>query len=67
MIDEIDSATNNQVFLDFFGKLRASYLKKRKNNNYRTFQSVNLTEVTDVKHLRSKTRPEGISKQSLEL
>jgi hypothetical protein len=64
MIDEVDSATNNQVFLDFLGKLRSSYLKRRKNNNYKTFQSVILTGVTDVKHLRSKIRPEDEHKEN---
>ena len=27
IIDEVDSATNNQVFLDFLARLRSSYLK----------------------------------------
>lgn len=58
MIDEVDTATNNQVFLDFLGKLRSNYLKREKNPDYKTFQSVILTGVTDVKHLRSKIRSE---------
>ena len=58
IIDEVDTAANNQVFLDFLGKLRAGYLKKEKNPKYITFQSVILAGVTDVKHLRSKIRPE---------
>ena len=64
MIDEVDSATNNQVFLDFLGKLRSSYLKRRKNNKYKTFQSVILTGVTDVKHLRIKIRSEDEHKEN---
>ena len=58
IIDEVDTATNNQVFLDFLGKLRSNYLKREKNGKYKTFQSVILAGVTDVKHLRSKIRPE---------
>ena len=63
MIDEVDSAANNQVFMDFLGKLRSSYLKRRKNSNYKTFQSVILTGVTDVKHLRSRIRSEDEHKE----
>ena len=54
MIDEVDTATNNQVFLDFLGKLRSGYLKREKSTKYKTFQSVILAGVTDVKHLKSK-------------
>ena len=58
IIDEVDTATNNQVFLDFLGKLRSGYLKREKNARYKTFQSVILAGVTDVKHMKSKLRPE---------
>ena len=55
MIDEVDSATNNQVFLDFLAQLRAYYL----NRDVRpTFHSVILAGVYDVKHLKRKLRPE---------
>ena len=64
IIDEVDTATNNQVFLDFLGKLRASYLKKEKNPNYRTFQSVILAGVTDVKHLKIKIRGDVDEKEN---
>ena len=30
IIDEVDSATNNQVFLDFLAQLRSLYLKRKK-------------------------------------
>ncbi|MCD8013851.1 MAG: hypothetical protein LUG99_11870 [Lachnospiraceae bacterium] len=33
MIDEVDSASNNQVFLDFLAQLRAYYLIKKKNDH----------------------------------
>ncbi|MCD7883616.1 MAG: AAA-like domain-containing protein [Lachnospiraceae bacterium] len=46
MIDEVDSASNNQVFLDFLAQLRAYYLKRRKTT---TFQSVILAGVYDVR------------------
>ena len=62
IIDEVDTATNNQVFLDFLAALRSHYLKKEKNEQYRTFQSVILAGVTDVKHLKSKIRPEEAQK-----
>lgn len=55
MIDEVDSATNNQVFLDFLAQLRAQYLKRFQ---LRTFQSVILAGVYDVKNLKHKIRAE---------
>ena len=58
IIDEVDSATNNQVFLDFLAQLRSLYLKREKNRNIRTFQSVILAGVTDVRHLKSRIRDE---------
>ena len=57
MIDEIDSATNNQVFLDFLAQLRESYLN-RDAKGIITFQSVILAGVSDVRHLKSKIRDE---------
>ena len=58
MIDEVDTATNNQVFLDFLAQLRAAYIDRRSNPDAKTFQSVILAGVTDVKHLKTKIRPE---------
>lgn len=55
MIDEVDSATNNQVFLDFLAQLRAYYIKRA---TQPTFWSVILASVYDVKNLRIKIRPE---------
>jgi len=51
MIDEVDSATNNQVFLDFLAQLRAYYLKRRELS---TFWSVILAGVHDVKNIKRK-------------
>lgn len=64
IIDEIDSATNNQLFIDFLAALRSHYLKREKNTNYKTFQSVILAGVTDVKHLKSRIRSEDESKEN---
>ena len=55
MIDEVDSASNNQVFLDFLAQLRDGYIS-RDEKGTPTFQSVILAGVTDVKHLKSKIR-----------
>ena len=57
VIDEVDKATNNQVFLDFLAQLRDNYIN-RDSKGIRVFQSVILAGVTDVKHLKSKIRPE---------
>ena len=63
LIDEVDSATNNQVFLDFLGLLRDGYIS-RESNEIPAFQSVVLAGVTDVKHLKSKIRDEADSKEN---
>jgi hypothetical protein len=50
IVDEVDSATNNQVFLDFLAQLRGYYLDR----DYRPiFQSVILAGVHDVKNTKS--------------
>ncbi len=59
IIDEVDSATNNQVFLDFLAQLRAYYIDR---DVYPTFHSVILAGVHDVKNLRRKIRPEEVHK-----
>ena len=63
MIDEVDSATNNQVFLDFLAQLRDYYIR-RDTKGITTFQSVILAGVTDVKHLKSKLRPESAHREN---
>ena len=63
IIDEVDSATNNQVFLDFLAQLRDGYLS-RERDGIKTFQSVILAGVTDVKHLKAKIRPEEAHKEN---
>lgn len=51
MIDEVDSASNNQVFLDFLAQLRGYYIKRKK---VATFQSVILAGVYDIKNIKRK-------------
>ena len=62
IIDEVDTAANNQVFLDFLAQLRADYLEREDDPEEKTFWSVILAGVTDVKHLRSRLRPEDAYK-----
>lgn len=56
MIDEVDSAANNQVFLDFLSQLRGYYIHRKERS---TFQSVILAGVYDIKNMKQKIRPEG--------
>lgn len=57
MVDEVDSASNNQVFLDFLAQLRSYYLD-RETKGIITFQSVILAGVYDIKNLKRKIRRE---------
>ena len=63
IIDEVDTASENQVFLDFLAQFREGYIS-RDRDGIRTFQSVILAGVTDIKHLRSKIRPEEEHKEN---
>lgn len=56
LIDEVDSASNNQVFLDFLAVLRGYYLDRK---NSPIFHSVVLAGVYDIKNLKLKLRPES--------
>lgn len=56
MIDEVDTASNNQVFLDFLAQLRFFYLDRE---DTPTFQSVILAGVYDIKNLKQKIRGNG--------
>lgn len=58
IIDEVDSAANNQVFLDFLAQLRLQYLEREKDESYGAFASVILAGVTDIKHIKGKLRDE---------
>lgn len=61
IIDEVDTASNNQVFLIFLAQLRAYYLKRRR---MRAFQSVILAGVYDIRNIRRRIRPEERHKQN---
>lgn len=58
IIDEIDSASNNQVFLDFLAQLRYYYLQREKRTTP-AFYSVILAGVHDVRRLKLKIRSEN--------
>ncbi len=51
IIDEIDTATNNQVFLDFLAQLRAAYLAS---DTAPAFKSVILAGVYDIRNIKRK-------------
>lgn len=53
VIDEVDSASNNQVFLDFLAQMRGYYLDR---HDTPTFHSVILAGVHDIRNLRQKIR-----------
>ena len=55
MIDEVDSAGNNQVFIEFLALLRKYYLNR---DETPIFHSVILAGVYDIKNLKLKLRPE---------
>lgn len=59
MIDEVDSASNNQIFLDFLAQLRGRYINRDRKP---TFQSVILAGVYDVKNIKRKIRSEDVRK-----
>ena len=63
LIDEVDTASNNQVFLDFLAQLRESYIS-RDSNGTPAFQSVILAGVTDIKHLKRKIRDDEDAKEN---
>ena len=51
IIDEVDSASNNHVFIDFLAQLRSYYLKRGRKP---IFHSVILAGVYDIKNLKLK-------------
>ncbi len=59
LIDEVDKASNNEVFIKFLGMLRSMYLDRTATgDDNSTFWSVVLAGVYDVKNLKLKIRPE---------
>jgi len=61
MIDEVDQASNNQIFIDFLSQLRGYYLKRNKKS---MFQSVILAGVHDIRNLKLKIRPDSEHKHN---
>ena len=61
VIDEVDQASNNQVFLDFLAQLRGYYLKRNKRP---AFHSVILAGVHDIRNIRQKIRPDAEHKHN---
>lgn len=53
MVDEVDRAADNQLFLMFLGLLRKKYLRRSTGRDY-TFKSVILSGVHDIKNLKMK-------------
>ena len=56
LIDEVDSASNNHVFLDFLAQLRGYYINR---DRKATFQSVILAGVHDIKNIKRKISENG--------
>lgn len=56
IIDEIDTASNNTVFIDFLGMLRGYYLRRNKTT---FFKSVILAGVRDIRNLKLKIRDDS--------
>ncbi|MBU0764879.1 MAG: AAA-like domain-containing protein [Bacteroidetes bacterium] len=61
LIDEVDKSSNNQLFLSFLGILRTKYLMQNEGKD-RTFHSVILAGVHDVKTMKLKIRPDAEQK-----
>jgi AAA-like domain len=59
LIDEVDKSSNNQLFVSFLAMLRYKYLDRKKN---KTFHSVVLAGVHDVKSLKLKISPNSEQK-----
>jgi len=59
MIDEVDKTSNNRVFLQFLGVLRAKFLD-REDEIGATFQSVILAGVYDIKNIKLKMIQDGV-------
>jgi len=58
LIDEVDKISNNQLFMDFLSVLRVKYLNAAEGTG-KTFHSVILSGVHDVKSMKSRIRPDN--------
>ncbi|MCD8098890.1 MAG: ATP-binding protein [Lachnospiraceae bacterium] len=56
LIDEVDTASDFQVFLDFLSQLRSGYLHR---DITPTFQSVILAGVQDIRNIKQRLRSES--------
>ncbi len=54
-IDEVDKSSNNQLFMSFLGMLRNKFLLRQQGKD-KTFYSVILAGVYDIKNLKLKIR-----------
>lgn len=59
LIDEVDKSSNNQIFVSFLAMLRNKYLDRKR---LKTFHSVVLAGVHDIKSLKLKLRPDAEKK-----
>ena len=59
LIDEVDKSSNNDLFIHFLAVLRDKYLSRKR---IKTFHSVILAGVHDVKSLKLKIRPDSEQK-----
>ena len=59
MIDEVDKSSNNQLFISFLAMLRNKYLER---HTFKTFHSVVLAGLHDVRSLKLKLRPDDEQK-----
>jgi hypothetical protein len=59
MIDEVDRASDYPVFAAFLGMLRDGFLSRNKVNGTKSFHSVILAGVHDIKNLKAKIRPDS--------
>ena len=62
LIDEVDKSSNNQLFVSFLAMLRNKFLSRE---DFKTFHSVVLVGLHDVKSLKLKLRPNEESKYNL--
>ncbi len=61
IVDEVDQASNNQVFLDFLAQLRGYYINRDVSP---TFRSVILAGVHDIRNLKQKIHPDEAHKHN---
>lgn len=61
IVDETDSASNNQVFLSFLSQLRGYYMNRSRRPS---FQSVILAGVYDIKNLKDSFIEEGTQRKN---